>query len=333
MLYVGSLRGQEGRACERAGIAFEGLRSEPLYSLRTPRGWRSAWRLLAARGGAGRILRAFKPHAVFSTGGYASSPVVAAARGAKVPYVLHEANTVPGRVNRMYASGAKAVATVFRTGGENFKGARVVRTGMPIRRELRLGAQGSFGFAQTLPADRHIILAMGGSQGAAALNDVVLATATRAAGKTLQWLHVTGPAHFERTLDGARKLAVTSHYEVRAFLEAEEMAAALFGCVMAVSRAGGSLAELAAFRKPSVLVPLPSAMGDHQRKNAEEFEAMGAASVIPQRELTPAVLERELGTWICEPEQRARASAALANWDIEDASQRIINLIEENKPS
>jgi len=327
VLYLGSLRGMERRACERAGIEFLGFPSQGLPKRPTLAALRIALQLLRSSNMAKRALQRFRPDVVFSTGGYASAPVVAAARSRRVPYVLHEQNTVPGRVNRMFAGSAKAVAVVFRTGHERFAPVQVVRTGMPIRRELRDCSQGRLPFSQASQGSAPIVFVVGGSQGAARLNDVAIATATRMARHSIQWLHVTGPDGYHATLESMRKLAIQSQYEARAYLEAEEMATALFSCTLVLGRSGGSLAEVAAFRKPSILVPYPFSMGDHQRLNALEFQEMGAALIIENADLTPATLESRILLWIEDAPMRARAQEALAEWDIPDATDRIMSLI------
>lgn len=328
--YLGSLRGQEGRACQRLGLPFEAFPSGPVRSLRSPRGWASLVRLVVCAARVRRRLRALRPDAVFGTGGYAAAPVILAARKLGVPYVIHEQNAIPGRANRLAARRAAAVATVFRAAERHFPGGRVVRTGMPLRRELRSGQQGRFGFGAGEPGAGPLLLVMGGSQGAEALNDAALATAVRMAGHDVAWLHVTGPAHFERVLNTKDRFAIRGSYEVRAYLEAEEMAAALFSARLVICRAGaGTLAELAAFRRPAILVPYPYAYAGHQMANAREFESLGAASVLSQTELQPRTLEGLIEVWLSEPEREERARIALAEWDVPDAVERVLGLLRE----
>lgn len=329
VLYIGSLRGQEGKACEREEVPFVGFPSGPVYSLKTARGWAALLRILRASAMAGKALDRFDPHAVLSTGGYSSAPVVRAAAGRGIPYVIHEQNSVPGRTNVLFSKKAHAVATVFRSGAEHFPKARVVRTGMPIRREIRESAQGSFRFQHRLPGDQPIVFVVGGSQGSAAVNEAALATAVRMARSEVQWLHVAGPNNYDAAMNTLRKLGVGDNYELRAYLDAEEMGAALFSCSVVVGRSGGSIAEIAAYRKPSVLIPLPTAFANHQLMNAREFEAMGAASVVEQSSMTPADLEGRILMWIHDTAKREAAAAALAEWDISDAADRILSLIEE----
>ena len=104
----------------------------------------------------------------------------------------------------------------------------------------------------------------------------------------------------------------------------------IFSCAVAVSRSGaGSLAEMAAFRRPAILVPYPQAFADHQLHNALEFEEMGAATIVRQTELQPSTLESRILLWQQDEDLRARAQQALAEWDIPDSAARIVRLLEE----
>jgi UDP-N-acetylglucosamine--N-acetylmuramyl-(pentapeptide) pyrophosphoryl-undecaprenol N-acetylglucosamine transferase len=330
--YFGSNRGIEGKASEGAGLPFRGFASEPVYRPFSPRGVRSVLRLLKASAAASEALVQTRPDVLFSTGGYASAPVVRAARRLGIPYVLHEQNTVPGRSNRLMAPGAKRVCTVFETSERWFPRGLVVRTGMPIRRELRDSAQGRLTSSHGLNRPVPIVLVMGGSQGSAALNDVALATAVRMARSEVQWLHLTGLGHFESTSASLSKMAVRSDYAIKAYLDADEMAEALFSCTMALCRSGaGTLSELAAFRKPAILVPYPQSFGDHQTANAREFAAMGAADLLPQGDLAAASVEARIHAWLTDAERLREAEAALARWDVPDSTERILRVLEEAK--
>lgn len=328
--YFGSLRGQEGRVCRDFDIPFTGFATEPLYSLKSWRGIRSAFLIAKATSEAKRALQKLRPDAVLSTGGYSSAPVVSAAGTVGIPYVIHEQNTVPGRTNRILSKKAFAVATTFKTGAEHFAGSRVVRTGMPIRRELRLHGQGQFHFDVKTPKGEHLAFVMGGSQGAHALNEAALSTAVRMAGHQLAWLVAAGPKNFAAMETSRERLGVSAEFDIRAFLSAEEMAQAYSHADMVVCRSGGSLAELAACRRPGILIPLPSSFANHQLHNAREFEAMGAADVILQSDLSPSTLESRILGWMNEPDRLRAAQSALADWDIPDASERVLALIRES---
>lgn len=325
ILYLGSVRGQEAGACRKADIPFRGFPSEPVYSVRTVRGWRALANLLRSMFQARKVLRQVQPDAVFSTGGYSSAPIVRAARSLQIPYVLHEQNAAPGRSNLMAAPHAKAIATTFHAAGTWFEGLRVERTGLPVRSELRERA-----IERKLHLDAYPlrVLVVGGSQGAAAVNEAALAVAARIT-RDLHWLHITGKAHFETIFPTYEKLGVGGIYQVKAFLEGPEMADAYAEASLVVSRSGaGTLSELAAFGLPSVLIPYPHAHADHQTENAREFESMGAAVLIPQETLQPANLEQALLKWIDVSAARDSARSALETWDVPDSVERILKLVE-----
>jgi len=323
VLYLGSLRGQEGRLCEKAGIEFAGLPSLPLKSLRTLSGWRGLAGLLRSRMKARNELGRRRPDAVFSTGGYAAAPVVSAAQALGIPTVLHEQNSLPGRSNLLFARKAHAIGVTFRSSESHFEGCRVVRTGMPVRRELRAIAS-SKRERDLLP----LFLVVGGSQGARAVNEAALGAAQRMHGRALHWLHSTGKAHFEAVFSSYEKLALKDCYEVRAYLEGEAMAEAYMRASLLVGRAGaGTLAEAAAFGLCGILIPYPHAYADHQRHNAEEFAAMEAATVLAQSDLSPASLESAIIPWLENPSRRERAAVALADWDAPNAAQDLFELV------
>lgn len=325
--YFGSFRGQEGRACQRVGLAFQAFPSEPLYSLRTVRGLRAAMHLAKAVKLAKAALSAFGPKLVVSTGGYSSAPVLYAARSLGIPYVIHEQNVVPGRTNRLLSPQSFAVATTFRRGAENFPQAKVIRTGIPVRKSFR--GQANLNFENPVDNDRPVILSMGGSQGASAINEAVLGTVVRMARYHTQWIHLTGPDHFDAIQKTATKLGVGDDYKVRAYLSEEEMATAVFACSIALCRSGaGTLAELAAYRKPSILVPLPNSFANHQMLNAQEFADIGAATIIEQKDLQPSTVESRILQWD-EPEHKERAAAALADWDSPGALDEIMQICRD----
>lgn len=328
VLYLGSQRGQEVKLCREMGLEFAGFPSEPLYSLKTIRGMRAALNIARSTTMAKRALSAFRPNAVFSTGGYSSAPVVSAARGMHLPYVIHEQNSVPGRTNRILGKQAYAIATTFKSGAEYFDNPRVVRTGLPIRRELRDSAQGRLPFKGPLsPEGKPLIFVMGGSQGAMALNEAALSAAVRMEVGETHWLIAAGHKHYDAMLKSKAKLAASADVDIRAYLDAEEIAQAFFSASVVVCRSGGSLAEVAAFRKPSVLIPYPASFADHQKVNAEEFVAMGAAQMLPQSDLSAGTLDARVRCWLSDPAAVEQAHAALADWDIPDTTSRIMNLL------
>lgn len=321
--YLGSLRGQEARLCESRGIPFEGFASEPVFSLLAPKGWVALSRLFRASGLARKSLMRSRPDAVFSTGGFSAAPVVRAARSLGIPYVLHEQNSIPGRSNRLFARGARAVATTFRQSAAHFPGCKVERTGLPVRKALRAAASAGR-IAGAVPS----VLVIGGSQGSAFLNESMPAAAAQLGGE-VRFRHSAGPKHLAALEASLRSLQLGNRYEARAFYDEPNMAEAYKDASVVVARSGGTLAELAVFGLPSVLVPLPSAAANHQFFNAKEFADMGAAVIQNQADATPSSLAEALRFWLASPDRRQGAVIALAAWDVSDATERIVALIEE----
>lgn len=320
LLYFGSIRGQERAACERAEVRFQGFRAEPLTGFRRPAGWRALLVNLLSVRAAKAALRASGVDVVFSTGGYGAAPVVAAARSLGIPYVVHEANSVPGRVNRLFAKRAARLTYVFRHTAGHFSGLPAERTGQPIRSALREAA------GDRRPNAARVMVT-GGSQGSLFLNQNVPLAAEMLRGRAA-FLHATGRAHLDSVHQTVRDRRLEG-YDARAFLEADAMAEGYATSSLVVGRSGGSCAEYACFRLPSILVPLPNSADDHQHHNAKEFAEMNAATLLPQSEALPSALASAIAAWLDDPARVTAAEQALADWDIPDATERIVRLVRE----
>lgn len=314
--YLGSHRGMERAACEARNIPFLAVNGQPLWSLKTLAGWKSLAALIQASGQAVRMLRDLRPDLrpdrVFSTGGYAAAPWLFAARRLRIPYVVHEANSVPGRTTRLFAKRALSVTYVFRATAD-FAPPRALRTGQPIRPELRDAANGA-GLAQ----GNHVLV-LGGSQGAARINTAVLEAAPDF--PDITFTLAAGAAHAE-----ALRLNAPRNVLVRDFIEATELAHLYQTSRLFIGRSGGTLAEVAAFRRPSVLIPLPTSADDHQGVNAREFAAMGTAIEVAQRTLEVGGLGRGIRRALdLDP---ALVAGSLADWDMPRATATILGIIE-----
>jgi len=319
--YFGSIRGQEGKASEQAGFPFQGFPAQPLYSLRTLRGMKALVALLQARSQAKGTLRAWKPDVVFSTGGYSAGPVVAAALTLGIPYCIHSADSVPPRSNLMFAKEAKAFTTLFRSTERFAPDIKCQRVGQPIRRELR----------EAVPRrapEADLVLCIGGSQGSEFLNGCVLRAFAGDQLASVRLLIASGPKNFETTQKVVDGLGIGSRVTVKPYLQTEEMLDAYCRASVVVGRSGGTLAELAMFGIPSVLVPLPSSASDHQLHNAEEFAEMHAATLLPQADATPSAMADAIAGWLGDAGRRAEAEKTLKSWDLPDATERIYVLVK-----
>lgn len=251
------------------------------------------------------ILLFLRPSLVFSKGGSGSISVTFAARLLNIPVFLHESDTVPGLSNQQTSKWAKKIFTSFpRT--ELFNPEKVILTGNPIRSELLNGDKQKAGVMFNLTYTKPVILIIGGSQGAEALNDFVLLVLNDIL-KNYEIIHVTGRDNFKETVAEAQVVIekdLSKYYHPIGFLNEEQTKHAYQAADVIVSRAGASgIFEIAALGKPSILVPLPSAAGDHQSKNAYAYANTGAAEIVEQENLTPNFFIGKLQLLFLHPEK------------------------------
>ena len=233
-----------------------------------------------------RLLRTKRTDAVIGFGGFTSAPLVAAARLARVPAVLHEANRVPGRAVRTL--GRFAVRVYLPPGVELGSVDVSVRrhVGLPVRREVIALPAADARRVLGLDPNQRVLVVLGGSQGSSPLNDWTRANAETLAKHGIQTYCVTGLGKDQAA--GAEYMS-DSGAKVRVVFEAfsDRIPVLLSAADLVLSRAGaGTLAELARCEAPAILVPFPQAADDHQRANAAYFEQQGGGVVVPQTELS-----------------------------------------------
>ncbi|HJP82223.1 MAG TPA: UDP-N-acetylglucosamine--N-acetylmuramyl-(pentapeptide) pyrophosphoryl-undecaprenol N-acetylglucosamine transferase, partial [Fimbriimonadaceae bacterium] len=241
---------------------------------------------------------------------------VAAARSIRIPYFIHEANSVPGRANLLFAKQAKAFTTLFKSTEKFAPGVDCTRVGQPIRQELRQACSNR-------KVESDFVLCVGGSQGSEFLNGCVPRAFAGEILGSARLLLASGPKNFETTLRMVDELGIADRVMVKSYLETHELLEAYQRASVIVGRSGSSLAEFAVFGIPSVLIPLPNSAGDHQLHNAEEFVEMNAATLIHQSDATPSLVAGAVAGWINDSSKRTAAKSALHDWDILDATERI----------
>jgi UDP-N-acetylglucosamine--N-acetylmuramyl-(pentapeptide) pyrophosphoryl-undecaprenol N-acetylglucosamine transferase len=277
---------------------------------------------LAAR----KFFKRRPPSAVLAMGGFTSAPPILAGRRFRAKTFLHESNTIPGKANRFLARFVDEAFVGFPEAASRLGIIRAVVTGTPVRRQFSQSAIRNPQSAIDLDLDpsRPVVLVVGGSQGAKGLNDLVLSALPLLAEKNWQWLHLTGANDFERVRAAYAGLGIKA--VVKPFLS--EMDLALGAATACVSRAGASsLAEIAAMRLPSVLVPLPTAADNHQYFNALAFEKSGAAGLLDQKISTPGKVAAMIAEIVTDGSVRSTMRAALAQWHAPDAPGQIAKKI------
>lgn len=263
------------------------------------------------------------PDVVFSKGGYTSVPVVLAAGFLRIPVVIHESDSRPGRANRLAAKWSKYVAVSFPEAADLFPEAKTLLTGVPIRRALLKNTPNAAA-ALGLPEDVPLIFVTGGSLGAERLNTLILDTLDELLPHYLI-LHQTG----DNAEVGVRQMAnslindenLLGRYFVKGSLTGEEMALAQSAAHLIISRAGGgSIFEIASHGKPSILIPIPEEVSHDQRTNAYSYARSGAASVIEEANLRDGLLAAEVERIMNDSELYQKMSQAALAFSPQDAA-------------
>lgn len=278
--YIGSESGIEKQLIEAQHVPYYGISSGKLRRYFDLKNFSDPFRVIKGFAQASSLMKKLKPDVVFSKGGFVAVPVVLAAKSHHIPVVCHESDLTPGLANKLSMPGATKVCCNFPETMQYLPKEKAVLTGCPIRKELLEGnpkkALAMTGFTDQKP----VMLVMGGSLGAAAVNQAVRDSLTELL-KDFQIIHLCGKGKLDETLTSAKGYV---QYEYIS----EELPDLLALCDFVVSRAGANaICEFLALRKPMLLIPLPakSSRGD-QILNARSFERQGFSKVLEEEAIT-----------------------------------------------
>lgn len=325
--YVGTSDRFEGQAVPAAGLPFHPIRSAGLSG--GP--WGALKALALATWGSLQavvLLRRLRPRAVLATGGFVCAPVLVAARLLGIPYALAEQNVVPGKVNRWFARQAAFVALSFRASEARFPaGTRCRLLGNPLRQQVLLADGPAWRARQGLGPEALVLVASGGSQGAASINEG-LARALPTLMEAVPSLHVwwaTGAKEAEAR--GQEAQAWAGRVRVGAFFD--DLPQAMAGADLVVGRAGAtSLAELTALGRPAVLVPYPHA-GAHQAANAAVAWEQGAVVVVEDAQAREGGLGPVLVDLLHDPERLRRMAMAAKALGLPEAARDLAQALRD----
>jgi len=338
VVFVGAERGIEARVLPERG---EEVFLVPVVGLQRGDLWgnlRGGMALLQALFRVGGLFHRLRPDLVVVTGGYAGAPAGLLAGALHLPLVVQEQNSVPGKVTRLLARWAREIHLAFPEAVERFpprSRKRCQVTGNPVRvptKDSREEAARRLG----LDPARPVVLIVGGSQGAAALNDAALeGVRSMILGRMphpgdFQILWVTGPQHVDRVRSELATVAgspLPEWVHLHGYLD--QMPLALAVADLAVSRAGAmATSEFLAWGIPALLIPLPTAAADHQSQNARALEAAGAAEEIPEARLHPEALWARIRDLLEDsPRRNAMAKAALLRGRPEATAKMVESLV------
>jgi UDP-N-acetylglucosamine--N-acetylmuramyl-(pentapeptide) pyrophosphoryl-undecaprenol N-acetylglucosamine transferase len=321
--FVGTARGLETRLVPQAGFELTLIESAGLKNVSLGARMKGLVILPKSFFSTRKLLRQFQPDVVVGAGGYVSGPVVLTAALTNRPTLVMESNALPGWTNRMLARFVDRAAVSFEQALPYFRGKAKV-TGNPVRREFF-----------EIPAKRRepgkfSLLVFGGSQGARAINEAMVAALPKLkeVPGALRIKHQTGVADFEKVKAAYVAAGWDEGADVRSYID--NMMADFAEADLVLCRAGATTtAELMAAGKASIMVPFPHAADDHQRKNAEALQSAGASSMILQHELSGERLATEIGRLVESPEDIDRMEEASRKLAHGDAAAAAVDMIEE----
>jgi UDP-N-acetylglucosamine--N-acetylmuramyl-(pentapeptide) pyrophosphoryl-undecaprenol N-acetylglucosamine transferase len=316
--FVGTARGLESTIVPREGFALDLIRSAGLKGKSLAARGRGLGLLPVSASDAWRVLSRRRPAIVIGVGGYSAGPVVLLAAWRHVPTMVLEQNAAPGVTNRWLARWVDAAAVNYDETLAYFRGKGFV-AGNPVRPEFLAHRPEP----EAPRGGRRRLLVLGGSQGAHAINVAMVAAAAELVrAGTVELVHQTGPADVGMVREEYERRGVPARVE--AFLD--PVVDAMSTADLIVCRAGATtLAELAALGRAAMLVPLPTATDDHQRRNAQVLAAAGAAAVVDEVGMTVPEFARQVSTLLADAGRLAAMRAAMRRFARPDAAARIVD--------
>ncbi|MGN1266311.1 MAG: undecaprenyldiphospho-muramoylpentapeptide beta-N-acetylglucosaminyltransferase [Dorea sp.] len=282
--YIGSYNGIEKELIEQFGIPYHGIATGKLRRYFSLQNFTDPFRVVKGMSEAKKLVKILKPDVIFSKGGFVSVPVVLAGKSCKVPTIIHESDMTPGLANKISLSSATKVCCNFPETLEHLPKGKAVLTGSPIRQELLTGDKFKAREFLKFTSDKPVIMVVGGSLGAVAVNNAVRALLPELL-KSYQVIHLCGRGKVDESLNNLEGYAQFEYIK-------EELKDLFAITDIVISRAGANaICELLALHKPNLLIPLSAnaSRGD-QILNARSFERQGFSVVLEEEELTNEVL-------------------------------------------
>lgn len=318
--YIGSYTGIEKELIEPFGIPYHGISSGKLRRYFSVQNFTDPFRVLKGFREAHKLIRQLKPDVIFSKGGFVSVPVVLAGKRCKVPVIIHESDMTPGLANKIAIPSAAKVCCNFPETLKSLPEGKAVLTGSPIRQELLSGNKIAAMDMCHFTSDKPVILVIGGSLGAVAVNNAVREALPELL-KDFQIIHLCGKGKMDESLKDVEGYCQFEYIK-------NELRNLFALADIVISRAGANaICELLALHKPNLLIPLSAnaSRGD-QILNARSFERQGFSLVLEEEQLTKETLLNAVKTLY---ENRTTFINSMKNSGQQDSIGTIISLIKE----
>lgn len=310
MLFVGALGKMEMEKVPAAGYKIVGLKIAGFQRKLTLANLSFPFKVISSVLKAKKILKDFQPHIVIGTGGYASGPMLRAASSKGIPTLIHESNSYPGITNRILAKKVSEICAGMQGMEKYFPKEKLVYTGNPVRQDIanieskREEGLKFFGYK----GDKKIILVVGGSLGAKGINEAMGINLQQLADNNIELLWQTGKPYFETAKQQTAPFA-SQNIKAVDFITKMDLAYAIADVI--ISRAGaGAVSEICIIKKPSILVPLPTAAEDHQTQNALSLVNRNAALLVKDAEAKTKLVAEAVALLKNEAKQKELAENA-----------------------
>lgn len=330
-LFIGTKRGLEKKLVPAAGYKIRYIDICGFDRKKLLKNVSVAVKLLKARRECRKIIREFEPDAIVCTGGYVSGPVAMAAKREGIPAIIHEQNVYPGLTVRGAEKYVDYVAVSFEETCSHMKNPqKCVVTGNPVRGEL-LNADREKARAELGLSDKPFVLVFGGSLGAAKINETMIGVLKKAAedgGFSL--LFATGDRNYAKVSEdiGAESISIGDDIKIVPYIN--NMSTVMAAADLVVARAGAiTVSEIAVLSKPSILIPSPNVVRNHQEQNARELEKNGAARVITENELTAERLFETISEMLADKAGLSKMSKNVKELAKPDALDAIYQLMKK----
>lgn len=331
-LFIGTERGLEKKLVPAAGYDIEYIDVEGFDRKHLLRNFKVVRKLISSRKKCARIIKEFKPDCVICTGGYVSGPVCMAAATNKIPALIHEQNVYPGLTVSGSEKYVDYVAVSFDETVNHMKNKdKCVVTGNPVRGEIvsanREEARAKLGCSP----DKPFVLVFGGSLGADRINETVIDMLPKIVSEgKFRLLFGTGDRNYEKIMGTIREKNITLSEDVEIVPYINNMADVMSAADLVVCRSGAiTVSELAVLLKPSILIPSPNVVRNHQEQNAREIEAKGGAKVICEPELSADGLYNSIIDIVTSEEKLRDMSKNLESLKKDDATAEIYKLMKK----
>lgn len=336
IIFIGTNRGLENDLVPRAGYELKTIEAYGLSKKISIDNIKKMCTTLKATSKARKIIKEFKPDIIVGAGGYICGPVVWAAKKENIPVVLHESNAFPGKAVKYLAKKADTVLISFEEARERIPNAKnIVFTGTPVKiKKQNYSIEEKKKILKEINLDNNlpIVLIFGGSQGAQKINEAIVGIIEDKLNTKYQIIWATGPKQYDIVKNELKQKSIDieniKNAKILPYIYNMEELMNISNVIVARSGAM-TITEISNLGKPSILIPLPNVSQNHQLRNAEVLQKIGAAKIILNDKLEKNILNNEILDIISNPENMRKMGEKASTKSVENVQEKIYNEIKK----